>query len=144
MGLVDWLVNIDPSARVVTGFALVVVALVLFVLRLSYTQAWAARQPAHRPAHAPRWYRRQQSAEALTGRLRFERLTREAGRNVAAVLYEATDPVGRPLNLAPATFDGAGFTIGTFGTPWRAPAAEPDQTWLADAFVDTQTIERVT
>jgi hypothetical protein len=130
MGIVDWLVNIDPSARVVTGFALVVVSLVLFVLRLSYAQAWAARQPTHRPAHAPRWYRRQQSAEALTGRLRFERLTREAGRNVAAVLYEATDPVGRPLSLAPR--------------PPLAIQSEPDQTWLADAFVDTQTIERVT
>jgi hypothetical protein len=125
MGIVDWLANIDPSARVVTGFALVVVSLVLFVLRLSYTQAWAARPATYRPTHAPRWYRRQTPAADLIARMRGERA-------VTAFLREVSDPVGRPIYLAPR--------------PPLALAAEPepDQTWLADAFVDTQTIERVT
>lgn len=125
MGIIDWMANIDPSVRVVAGFAFVVVGLVLTVLRLSYTQAWAARPATYRPTHAPRWYRRQTPAADLIARMRGERA-------VTVFLREVTDPVGRPLNLAP-----------------RPPLAittepEPDQTWLADAFVDTQTIERVT
>jgi len=135
MGIVDWLANIDPSVRVLVGFAFLVAGLVLTVLRLSYTQAWAARQATHRPTHAARWYRRQTSAADLIARMRAE-------RGVAAFLAEMTDPVGRPIYLVPRTVD---FELRALETRDSVAAltAEPDQTWLADAFVDTQTIERV-
>jgi hypothetical protein len=136
MGIIDWMANIDPSVRVVAGFGFVVLGLVLTVLRLSYTQAWAGRQATHRPTHAPRWYRRQTSAADLIARMRAE-------REVTAFLREVTDPVGRPIYLAPRrTVD---FDLRVLETRDSLPAiaAAPDQTWLTDAFVDTQTIERV-
>ena len=137
MGIVDWLASINPSTRVLVGFAFLVVGLVLTVLRLSYTQAWAARQATHRPSHAPRWYRRQTPAADLIARMRAE-------REATAFLYEITDPVGRPIYLAPRQpVDFDSLALETRDT-LPAIAAEPDRAWLADAFVDTQTIERVT
>jgi hypothetical protein len=138
MGFIDWMANIDPSVRVTVGAALMVVGLLLSILWLSYRRGWSAQQPTYRPAHAWHWllHGGQTQASALTATLRAERARREARREagsaLAAALAEVTDPVGRPLNLAPRP----PLAIGA--------APEPEQAWLADAFVDTQTLPQVT
>jgi hypothetical protein len=118
MGFIDWLTAIDPSTRVGAGMGMVALALIGGVLWLSRVRDWPARPAAYRERHAHRLLRRGQvRATTLTGRLRAERAAWEAGRTFA-VLFEQTDPVGRPIHLAP-----------------REPlaiAAEP--AWMADAF----------
>lgn len=147
MGFVDWLANIDPTTRIGWGMGLVLVGLTAAVLTISHVRDWPSRPAEHRPTHAPRWYRRQTSAQDLLARLRAERLFDE--------VFEVAEPVGQPINLVPVAFDGAGYRIGqptyrtavppdaeTTLTNCRIIDAEPD--WLADAFVDTQTLPQVT
>lgn len=125
MGIVDWLANIDPTTRIGWGMGLVLVGIITAVLTISHVRDWPSRPAEYRPAHAPRWYRRQTSAEDLLARLRAERRFDE--------VFEVAEPVGQPLNLVPvAVIDAEPFWL-----------VDTEPVWLADAFVDTHTLEAV-
>lgn len=99
MGLIDWLANIDPSARVLAGSALCAAGLLLAILRLSYARGWSTRPPTYRPAHGRRLIRRgaQIHAVELTRRLRAELDGLAAGM---AFTDAITLPAGVPLEIS--------------------------------------------